>query len=68
MSEIVVKNAQHYDLRERKAEFKRDDVKTVYNGTETSTFLRPKIWKIVPDCRLHKKSNSRKNFKLKMNL
>ena len=68
MSEIVVKNAQHYDLRERKAEFKKNDVKTVCNGTETLTFLGPKIWKIVPDYRLHKKSNSPEDFKLKMNL
>ena len=41
--------AQHYyDLR-KKTEFKRNKVKTVYNGTETLTFLGPRIWEIVPD-------------------
>ena len=49
MNEIFVKNAQHYyDLR-KKTEFKRKKVKTVYNGTETLTFLGPRIWEIVPD-------------------
>ena len=49
MNKIFVENAQHYyDLR-KKAEFKRTNVKTVYNGTETLTFLGPRIWKIVPD-------------------
>ena len=44
-----MENAQHYyDLR-KKTEFKRNNVKTVYNGTETLTFLGPRIWEIVPD-------------------
>ena len=56
MNEIFVGNAQHYyDLR-KKTGFKRNNVKTVYNGTETLTFLGPRIWEIVPDC--IKKSNS----------
>ena len=43
MNKIFVENAQHhYDLR-KKAEFKRINVKTVYNGTETLTFLGPRI-------------------------
>ena len=47
MNKIFVENAQHYyDLR-KKAEFKRNNVKTVYNGTETLTFLGPRIWEIV---------------------
>ena len=49
MNEIFVENAQHYyDLR-KNTEFKRNNVKTVYNGTENLTFLGPRIWKIVPD-------------------
>ena len=49
MNKIFVENAQHYyDLR-KKAEFKRTNVKTVYNGTKTLTFLGPRIWEIVPD-------------------
>ena len=45
-----------------KNEFKRNNVKTVYNGTET--FLEPRIWEIVPD--YIKKSNSFEKFKLKI--
>ena len=49
MNEIFVENAQHYyDLR-KKTEFKRNNVKTVYNRTETLTFLGPRTWEIVPD-------------------
>ena len=33
----------------RKTEFKRNNVKTMYNRTETLTFLGPRIWEIVPD-------------------
>ena len=35
----------------------------MYNGTETLTFLGPRIWEIVPD--YIKKSNSFEEFKLK---
>ena len=38
----------------------------VYNGSETLTFLRPRIWEIVPD--YIKKSNSFDEFKLKIKL
>ena len=66
MNKIFVENAQHYyDLR-KKAEFKRNNVKTVYNGTETLTFLGSRIWEIVPD--YIKKSNSFGEFKLKIKL
>ena len=66
INKIFVENAQHYyDLR-KKAEFKRTNVKTVYNGTKTLTFLGPRIWEIVPDC--IKKSNSFEEFKLKIKL
>ena len=48
MKAIFVENAQHYyDLRNY--EFNRNKVKMVYNGAETLTFLRPRIWEIVPD-------------------
>ena len=66
MNEIFVENAQHYyDLRKKK-EFKRNNVKTAYNGTETLTFLGPRSWKIVPD--YIKKSDSFEEFILKINL
>ena len=43
INEIFVENAQHYyDLRKIN-EFKRNNVKTVYNRTETITFLGPRI-------------------------
>ena len=66
MNEIFVENAQlYYDLR-KKTEFRRNNVKRVYNGTETLTFLGPRIWKIVSD--YIKKSNSFEEFKLKIKL
>ena len=46
----------------KNTEFKRNNVKTMYNGTET--FLGPRIWKIVLDC--IKKSSSFEEFKLKI--
>ena len=66
MKEIFVENAQHYyDLR-KKTEFKRNIVKTVYNGTETLTFLGPRMWRIAPG--YIKKSNSFEELKLKTKL
>ena len=47
-------------------EFKRNNVKTVYRGTETLTFLGPRIWEIVPD--YIKKSNSFEDSKFKIKL
>ena len=64
MNDIFVENAQHYyDLR-KKTEFKRNNVKTVYNGTETLTFLGSRIGEFVRD--YIKKSNSFEEFKLKI--
>ena len=66
MNEIFVGNAQHYyDLR-KKTGFKRNNFKTVYNGTETLTFLVPWSREIVPE--YVKKSNSFEEFKLKIKL
>ena len=44
----------------------KDNVRTVYNKTETSTFLGPRIWEIVPD--YIKKSSNFEEFKLKIKL
>ena len=66
MKEIFVENAQHYYGLRKKTEFKRNIVKTVYNGTETLTFLGPRIWRIAPD--YIKKSNSFEELKLKAKL
>ena len=38
----------YYDLR-KKIGFKRNELKTMYNETETLTFLVPRVWKIAPD-------------------
>ena len=66
MNEIFAENVKyHCDLR-KETKFKRNNVKTVYNETETLTFLGPRIWKIVPD--YVKKSNSFEEFKLKIKL
>ena len=66
MNEIFVENAQHYYDFRKNAEFKRNNVKTVYNRTENLTFLGPRIWKIVPD--YIKKSSSFEDFKAKIKL
>ena len=42
-----LENAEHYYDVRKKTEFKRNNVRTVYNGTETLTFLGPRIWEIV---------------------
>ena len=49
MNEIFVENVQHYYYLRNKTEFKSNNVKIVYNGTETLTFFGPIIWEIVPD-------------------
>ena len=49
ITEIVAENAQHYNDLRKKIEFKRNNVKTVYNGTETLIFLGPRIREIVSD-------------------
>ena len=49
-------------MKKKKNEFKRNNVKTAYNGTKTLTFLGLRIWRIVPD--FITKSNSFEEFKL----
>ena len=66
MNKMFVENAQPYYNIRKKTKFKRNNVKMVYNGTETLTFLRPRIFEIVPD--YIKKSNSFEEFKLKIKL
>ena len=47
MKEIFPVNTQTYDLRST-VEFKTRKVKTVHYGTESLSFLGPKIWAMVP--------------------
>ena len=58
-------NGQHCNLR-RKTEFQKNNVKTVYYGTETLTFFGPRILEILPDT--IKKSNNCEEFKMKIQL
>ena len=47
MSEIFDKRNNVYDIR-NPSEFARPNVRSVFNGTESISFLGPKIWDIVP--------------------
>ena len=42
------KNEQHYDHR-KNSQFIIPPTKTVYHGSESISFLGPKIWNILPD-------------------
>ena len=47
MSEIFDKQNNVYDIR-NPSEFVRQNVRSVFNGTESISFLGPKIWDVVP--------------------
>ena len=47
MSEIFDKRNNVYDFR-NPSEFARRNVRNVFNGTESTSFLGPKIWDVVP--------------------
>ena len=47
MSEIFDKRNNVYDFR-NPPEFARRNVRSAFNGTESISFLGPKIWDIVP--------------------
>ena len=57
------KNEQHYDLR-KNFQFTIPPISTVYHGSESISFLGPKIWNILPD-RL-KNVNSIEAFKMQI--
>ena len=42
------RNEQHYNLRNF-AQFSLPAIRTVYNGSESISFLGPKVWNILPD-------------------
>ena len=46
MNEMFVENAQHCCNLRKKTEFKRNNVKRVYKGTETLTFLDLELKKL----------------------
>ena len=55
------RNEQHYDLR-KNSQFTIPSIRTVYDRSESISFLGPKIWDILPD-RL-KNVNSLEAFKM----
>ena len=57
------RNEQHYDLR-KNSQFTIPTIRTVYHGSESISFLGPKIWNILLD-RL-KNVNSIEAFKMKI--
>ena len=57
------RNEQHYDLR-KYCQFTIPPIKTVYHGSESISFLGPKIWNILLD-RL-KNANSIEAFKMQI--
>ena len=57
------RNEQHYDLR-KNSQFTIPPIRTVYHGSESISFLGPKIWNILPD-RL-KNVNSIEAFKIQI--
>ena len=42
------RNEQHYDLR-KDSPFTITPIRTAYHGSESISFLAPKIWNILPD-------------------
>ena len=66
MNEMFVENAQHYYELRKKIELKRNNVQTMYIGTEVLTSLGPRIWEIASD--YIKKCNNFEEFKLKIKL
>jgi len=48
LSDLFKVNNNNYNLRNQ-SYFQIPNVRTVYNGTESISFLGPKIWNIVPE-------------------
>ena len=47
VSDIFTQTTQHYNIRQNR-DFKIRSVKSVYHGSESISYLGPKIWEIVP--------------------
>ena len=63
LRETFVSKTSSYNLR-RNDTFEKHQVHSVYHGTESSSFLAPKVWDLVP-VEL-KQSDSLYSFKLKI--
>ena len=48
MNEVFkLRNTPHYNLRHT-SHFSTDPIHSVYNGTESASYLGPKIWEQIP--------------------
>ena len=47
VSDIFAQTTQHYNFRQNQ-DFRARSVKSVYHGSESISYLGPKIWEIVP--------------------
>ena len=47
VSDIFTQTTQHYNFRQNR-DFRIRSVKSVYHGSESISYLGPKIWEIVP--------------------
>ena len=63
MKELFAPKMSSYDLR-NKNPFKKRRVKSVWHGTESVSYLGPKIWDLVPN--EIKESESLNGFKFKI--
>ena len=63
VSNIFIQKTLHYNFRENR-DFRIRSVKSVYHGSESISYLGPKIWEIVPA--KVKETNSLKSFKIEI--
>ena len=61
VSDIFAQTTQYYNFRQNRY-FRIRSVKSVYHGSESISYLGPKIWKIVPA--KMKETNSLSSFKI----
>ena len=62
-SDIFTQTTQHYNFRQNR-DFRIRSVKSVYHGSESISYLGPKIWEIVPAN--IKETNSLNSFKIEI--
>ena len=63
VSDIFAQTTQHYNFRQNQ-DFRARSVKSVYHGSESISYLGPKIWEIVPA--KIKETNSLNSFKIEI--
>ena len=63
VSVIFTQTTKHYNFRQNR-DFRIHSVKSVYHGSESISYLGPKIWEIVPAN--IKETNSLNSFKIEI--